>query len=269
MRWDIVNLSAASVGVGLGTIYLVFLAHTIALSNWSSSSEIPLLIFLSLALRLAVVIGFSKYINKQPVIAYILLSFEVFLIPVLALLQLWTGNPAYEVLLSVILTSWIGASAILISPYAIYEFAKGLTRTSSLLGVLAIGTFQIAGMLFLASVAQASGGPINSPANLGRLIIQTTKYSSGTISSVSASDIALAAAMVLFFVSTVAYVSLGRVSTKLSIGLSKSILIPFGGIVAAVMWVFALSTGTSDMLLVFTIPILTGVVTMWVVTRGN
>ena len=268
MKLDLVRASAASVGSALGTIYFVFLSRAIGLSNWSHASEIELVIFFTLAFRLVVVIALAKYISKQPVIAYILLSFEVFLIPVLALLQVWTGNPAYASLMSVILTSWIGASAIIISPYAIYEFAKGMTRTSSLLGVIAIGTFEIAGMLFLVSVVQEAQGVEIGPAALGRVIIQTTSYSLGSIATTSVTNVALSAALVVFFVSSAIYITLGKVSTLLSVGLSRSFLIPLGGIIAAAIWVLT-SFITSDIILVFTIPTLLGAAGLWVVTRDK
>lgn len=268
MKWDLVRVSAYSAGAGLGTIYLVFLLRAIALSRWSGSSGIELVIFFTLILRLTVVVALAKYVSRQPVIAYILLSLEVFLIPVLAMLQLWTGDAAYTALMSVILTSWIGASAIIVSPYAIYEFARGMTRTRSLLGVFAIGTFEVAGMLFLVSVVQEARSVIVGPAGLGQDIIQVTSYSLGSIDSISATSIALSAALVVFFVSTVVYISLGRVSTLLSVGLSRSFLIPLCGIVAAAVWVLA-SLTARDVLLVFTLPTLIGVAGIWVVTRDK
>lgn len=269
MKLNLMNVSAASVGAGLGTIYLAFLGRTLALSDWGHTTEIQLLIFITLAIRLAVVIVLAKYINRQPVVAYILLSFEVFLIPAFALLEAWTGYPEYTALMSVVLTSWIGASAIIVSPYAIYEFAKGMTKTRSLLGVIGIGTFEIAGMLFLVSVVQEAKGVIDGPAALGQVIIQTTSYSLGTMDSISVFGVALAAALVVFFVSSVTYITLGRVSTSLSVGLSRSFLIPLGGIATAIIWVLISSFITSDVLFVFTVPALLGTACMWVITRGK
>ncbi|MDG7000591.1 MAG: hypothetical protein JRN15_15965 [Nitrososphaerota archaeon] len=263
------SISATSVGVGLSTFYLAFLGRVIALSDWSRTSEIPLLIFITLAIRLAVVIILAKYINRQPVVAYILLSFEVFLIPAFALLEAWTSYPEYTALMSVVLTSWIGASAIIVSPYAIYEFAKGMTKTRSLLGVIAIGTFELAGMLFLVSVVQESKGAIAGPGALGEVIIQPAGYSLGSTTLTSVSSFAMAAALVVFFVASIAYITLGRVSHLLSVGLSKSFLIPLGGIVASLVWVLTFSFITSNVLLAFTVPALIGTAGMWVITRGK
>lgn len=267
MKSDLITLSSAFVGIGMGIIYIVFLARMLALSNWNHISELQLTIFLTLALRLGIVIIFSKPIGRQPVIAYILLSFEVFLIPVFAILQAWTGNGAYTTLMAVTLTSWIGASAVLVSPYAIYEFARGMVRMKALFGVVAIGTFEVAGMLFLVSVVQGANSVLDGPSALGRIIIQTTSSGLESVTTTSLSSITLVAALVIFFLSVVAYISLGRVS--LSMALPKALLIPLGGVVAAVLWSLALSTVTSNILFVFTSPILVGAAGMWVITRGN
>lgn len=262
MKNDLVWYTAIFIGMGLGLLYIVFLVHAFAVSNWSHATEIQFAIFFTLSVRLIVLITISKQISSQPVIAYVVLSFEVFLIPLLAVLGLWTHNSSYNSLMSVILTSWIGASALLVSPYAIYQYAKGLLRTRSLLGVLVIGTLEVASMLFLVTVTEQARS-IYGPSSLGQMIIQTTGINFTSVSSTSISNIPLEAGLVIYFVATLSYVSLGRVSTSLSVRLSRAFLLPLGGVIVAIIWVFSISFISSDLIFVFTVPTLVGAAVMW------
>ena len=110
-------------------VYLVFLIRYSYLAEWSQLSSVEVGILVTQIIRVVIVVALNRAMRTQPLFAVILLSLEVFSIPILAMLGLLTGNPIYTTWMAAILTTWIGVSSIIITPFAIYEFVKNMIKS--------------------------------------------------------------------------------------------------------------------------------------------
>ena len=256
--------SAAAVGASLLLVYLVFLIHYASLADWNQLSSLEVGILVTLIVRLVLVVAFNRVIRKQPLLAVILLSLEVFTIPILAILGLLTGNPIYTTWMAAILTTWIGVSSIILSPFAIYEFVKNMIRGVSLSVVIVIGTLEIGGMLFLCEALLAATGKIHGLTALGTMIIQTGKFETSSVGFAGgSSNIGLAVGLVIFSVGMMAYFTLGNQESGTSIRIPDILLIPLAGTITTIVWLFVAVSITSNFLFVFTIPTIVGALGLW------
>jgi len=256
--------SAEAVGASLLLVYLVFLIHYTSLADWSQLSTLEVGILVTQIARIVLVVALNKTLRTQPLFAVILLSLEVFSIPILAILGLLTSNPIYTTWVAAILTTWIGVSAIILSPFAIYEFVKSMIRGPSLSVVIVIGTLEIGGMLFLCEALLAATGKIQGLTALGTMIIQTGKFETSSLGfGGNSSNIALAVGLVIFSVGMMAYFTLENRESGTSMRISDILLIPLAGTITTIVWVFVVVSITSNFLFVFTIPTIVGALGLW------
>lgn len=261
-------ITSALVGIGIALIYLVFLARCFALSDWTNLSELESLILYTQIIRVFSVLIVSRFMRIPPLFSIILFSFEAFLIPLLAPFVIWTNNPYYTTLMGAILTTWLGVSALVLSPYAIYEFAKNMVSETSLTSVMVIAALEVGGMLFLSGVLSTASATISGPSALGTLLLQLGRSQVASLGfSGIASDNLIEFGLVLFYMGMLCYFSLGYAASKIKI--SESFLIPLAATVIAFVWIFLSSTATSDYLFVFTVPSSIAVALIWGSTRGE
>ncbi|MGI0090979.1 MAG: hypothetical protein ACREBS_04660 [Nitrososphaerales archaeon] len=271
MRNNIIKyVSSVGVGVGLTAVYFAFLARYLALANWSSLSEIETLILTTQIMRVLFVFTLSKRLHLPPLVAIIMFSFEAFLIPVLAPLVILTGNPAYATLMGTILTTWIAVSALVLSPYAIQEFAKSMIAENSLSAVMAIATLEMGGMLFLASIISRTNSPITGLTALGSLLILTGKDQVSSVGFANlGSSVLISLGLVVFYLSMASYFSLGVHLLDTKIRLSYAYALPLAGTIVALFFISALVRFNSSVLIVLTIPIFVSAAAIWGSTRGK
>jgi hypothetical protein len=271
MREDVVKFaSSISVGVGMFVIYLVFLTRCIQLSDWSNLSQLEFTILVTQIIRVVIVFGLGKELRIEPLFAIILFSFEAFLIPFLAPLVILTNDPYYSTLMAAILTSWIGVSAIVLSPYVIYEFAKSLVKETSLPTVMLVATLEIGGMLFLSGTLANSNAVIRGPSALGTILLQlgrTQIFPSGFLGFGSGEIVTVG--IVVFYIGMISYLSLGFPGIRSKIKISDAFLLPLIATVVVLVWIFGILSVSSNVLYVFTIPTLVGIVALWGSTRGS
>ena len=262
--------SSGIVGVGIFIMYVVFVTRCIALTDWNNLSRLELAILGTQISRVTLVLALEKKFRNQPLVAMVLFSFEVFLIPLLALLTFWTGDAAYTILMGAILTTWIGVSALVLSPYAIYKFVIDMAKEASLAIVVLIGSLEVGGMLFLSGVLAREGTRIQGPSGLGMLFIQFGQFK-GPLSSFNGlgSNSTLFFGLVVFFVGMTAYATLRDLETDSRTKISTALLIPLSGTLGVLIWIIAFLSISSDVLLAFTIPTLIGVAALWGSSRGR
>src|SRR5271157_4017715 len=121
MKIGIRAVSAVGGALALILLYLVFLQRFLILADWSNPSNIEVWVFWTMLFRIALIAGLGRMYRIPPLVPIILFSIESLLIPPLIILLAYTGNPAYGTTMSSILTSWIGVSAVLLSPYLIID----------------------------------------------------------------------------------------------------------------------------------------------------
>jgi hypothetical protein len=262
-------VTSGVVSSGLFLVYLVFLSRSQALSNWGHLNSLEEIIVVTQIIRVLLVIVLAKPLRLQPIFAMILFSFEVFLIPCLALLAFWTGNPVYTSLMGSVLTSWIGASAVILTPYAIYEFMKSLTKETSLANVLGVGSLEVGTLVLLCGILSSTNTTIMGPSALGSLFIESNGARSVAKFSGLASDGFLEAGLVLFYLGMISYVGLRGNSMTLPILMSFALIPLLVGSLISVLWVVSFAPINPDVLIAFTVPTVTIIGVLWGISRGK
>lgn len=280
MRPDIIRFaSAIIVGFSLAILYLVFIVRLYFVADWSELSKIEEWIFITLLIRLFALILVGRKYKLQPLAPILLFSIESLLIPPLLILYIVSGNPGYAIAMGSILTAWIGASAMVLSPYLIYSFAKSMLDYASIVGVVALSGLEFAYYIFLAVIVEEATSPIIGLTGLGAYLVGSLK---GQITSVGTplpqeSDTIVATASVLFFVAMFVYSTMGSHDLGTSISLSAALLIPFAALVISFIWLFLFgsfssilfSNLSSNLFLVLTVPTLVLGTIIWGTARGK
>ena len=270
MREDAIRiLSSGIVGTAIMVAYLVFLARCIAVSDWNNLSSLEELVLGTQILRLVFVLALSRPPRMQPLFALILFSFEVFLIPIFAVFAYWTGDAGYTNLMGKLLTTWIGVSALVLSPYAIFEFVKGVVNGTSLVNTVTVSTLELGGLVLLSNTLATAQTRLSGPSSLGALFIENTRSQSPFVFSGLGSSLLLEAGLILFFLGMIVHLSVrdNRISSPILI--SHALLVPLLGATIALSWATSLLSISSNTILVFTIPALVGALTLWGVSRAK
>lgn len=272
MKSDIVKLlSSASVGLGLFAIYLVFLNQFFAVENMSVMTTTESIILYTQLVRALILFVLGLKYQVQPIVPIIVFSFEALLIPPLLVLIILTGSPFYATFMGVLLTAWFGATALILTPYTIYGFSRSLVRSTSVSSVLVIASFELVSVLFLSSLFNGLTQPVQGLSGLGTLIISQirSEISSGGVPTYT-TDFLTSAGLVLFFIGTLFYMTLGNypVGSK-SLRLPWVVIVAFAGVILALFWIVAASRYQSDLLFVLTVPSVSLSIIIWGTTRGD
>jgi hypothetical protein len=262
-------VTSGVVSSGLSLVYLVFLSRSQAFSNWSHLDSLEEAIVVTQIIRVVLVIVLTRPLRLQPIFAMILFSFEVFLIPCFALLAFWTGDPAYTSLMGSVLTAWIGASAVILTPYAIYEFMKALSGETSLANLLVVGSLEVGGLVLLCGILSSTNTTITGPSALGSLFIESNGAQSVAKFGGLASDDLLEAGLVLFYLGMVAYVGLRGNSLTLPILMSFALVPLLAGTMVSLVWVVGFALINPDVLVAFTVPTVAIIGILWGISRGK
>lgn len=264
MKRDILKiLSSGAIGSGLLIAYIVFLARSQALTSWSNLSSLEEAIVITQLIRVIIVLVLAKPFRLQPIFAMLLFSFEVFLIPCFAFLAYWTGNAAFTTLMGSVLTTWIGASAVILTPYAIYEFVRSIMKETTITNILVVGTLELGGLVILSSILSTIGTPITGPSALGSLFIERNASQTAIIFGGIASDAVLDFGSVLFFLGMITLIGLRKSASAIPVPALYVLLPLLLGTVISFFWVVAFTKITFDILFAFTIPTLVAISALW------
>lgn len=271
MRAEAIKFASSGiVGVGIFIVFLLYLERCVALSDWTSLSNLELAILVSQIVRVLLVLGLGKFYYIQPQFSLVLLSLEVFLIPSIGLYTILSGDTSYTVWMAPILTTWIGVSSIVLSPFSIYELTRGMMKGGSLVGVIVMATLESGFMLFLVKILATTDTIIQGPSALGTLLIRigVSQFSSAAPGNLSSNWI-LSIGLALFYIGMISYIMLGDHKLGSAIKMWVALIFPLVGTLAVLAWMYAAFSVSSDALLVFIIPTFVGISALWVSSRGS
>jgi hypothetical protein len=262
-------ISSIVIGAGIFIVYFVFLARCVALNDWSYLSTLEEVVLVTQVIRLLFVLSLGRVLKLPPILPMILFSLEVFMIPLLAVMAYWTGDPTYTNLMGAVLTTWIGVSSLVLSPYAVYEFTKTMMKQSSLANVAIVGTLEVGGLFILSEILSSAQSKILGPSALGALFISGSRSKTVIQFGGLGSNLILDAGLVFFFIGMVVHLGLRDNKTRSQILLSYALLLPLVGTLLSLIWVIGMSFVSSDLLFVFTVPVLVALSAVWVSSRGK
>ena len=271
MRKDFARISSAAViGIGLLVLYFAFLIRYSQVGDLSSLSEIETIILITLLLRAIILLVLGTKYVLQPIIPIIVFSIEALLIPPLLVMIILTGDQGFATLMGIILTAWFGASALILTPYTIYGFAKGLFKDGSLLGVMVIGSLELISVLFLAELLANVMSPIAGLSALGTLIISQIRadFNPTGLSSPGGDPLSYFG-LIVFFVGMLCYFSLSSSILGEGVKLVYTLVIPLVGAILAFIWIVLSIQFIPNVLVVLTAPAAVIFVTVWMTARGK
>ncbi len=149
---DYVKIAIATlIGLCLFSLYFIFIGIDGAAILLAPMSSIESLIFYTLALRVLAV-TFVPYLRRsQAQVKIALFSIETFVLVILIFVFVLTQQLAYNILIGQVLTAWLGATSILLTPYLIWQISlniyKGMSSSALVLSVTpeyVVGVFLVA-----------------------------------------------------------------------------------------------------------------------------
>ena len=262
--------SSAFTALALLMLYLVFLGRYVSLADWSSLSQIETWILVTMILRVVILAGLRTKYQFQPLVPIILFSIESLLIPPLLGLYIFTGNAGYAEAMGTILTAWLGASALVLTPYLAFSFAKSMLTESSLWGVMTLSILEFASMLFISSVLDRTNQPISGLVGLGAFFVISLKnqISNASVPFASTGWIFSLSALV-FFVGLLIYSTLGTRDQGAQLSLHNLLLLTLIATMIVFIWTTAGVALTSDIFFVLTIPTLVLIMVVWGIAHGR
>ncbi|MHB8568031.1 MAG: hypothetical protein ACYC7D_11780 [Nitrososphaerales archaeon] len=279
MRKDLIRYSSAiGAGAALMILYLTFIVKYYFVADLSSLTQIEKWILVTQVLRLAVLLVLKRRFQLPPLVPIIMFSIESLLIPPLLILYVTTGDSIYALAMGTVLTAWMGATAIILSPYLVYAFTRSMLEYNSLLGVLALSGLEFAYYIFIATLVSEASSPIVGLTGLGAYLVGSLRNQATTVGvPLPSTDILIAGASVLFFISLLIYSTMGVHNLDARINLGYVLFIPLIAIMVALIWTF-LSVGiissvyvpmSSDVFVVVTLPTFVLAVIIWGGARGK
>jgi hypothetical protein len=271
MKRDLLkSLSSVSVGLGLIAIYLIFLNKFFALTTLSGMTTTESVILYTQIIRVVVLFVLGLKYQVQPIVPIIVFSFEALLIPPLLVLIILTGSAFYAAFMGLILTAWFGATALILTPYTVYGYARSMARETALSGILVIGAFELISVLFLSNLYTGLTQPVQGLSGLGTLIITQirSEVGSGGVPNPT-QDLLSSAGLLLFFIGLLFYMTLGSYSAGYRVRLPWMLLVSLAGILLAFIWVAQVSRLQPDILVVLTAPAVALFLVIWGTARGS
>jgi hypothetical protein len=251
-------------------LYLVFFLRFIALADWSSLSSIEFWIFVTMLLRIIVIAVLGRRFQLSPLIPIILFSLESLSLPLVIALFVFTGNPAYRLAMGTILTAWMGVSAVVLSPYLIYDFARHWRTDPSLWGIFFLATIEYAFNLFMATLLSGSAGPIAGFAGLGAYFVLSVKsFATSSLVPFASGSPVITLSSLIFFMSLLIFAIAGHETLETNLKLRDVLFVPIIAVFALIMWSVGIVVFTSNMFIDLSIPVFVLAIAVWGGTRGK
>jgi len=251
-------------------LYLVFLLRFITLADLSNLSRIELYIFITMLIRIIVVAALGRRFQLSPIIPIVLFSIESLLIPVLLAFFAFTGNPAYVTAMGTILTAWIGVSAILLSPYLIYDFGRYMRSDPSLWGIFFLANLEFAFNLFMAALLSEASEHFAGFIGLGSYFVLSLKsFATSSEVAFSTGSLVISVASLMFFISLLVLATAGHGRLETNLKLRHVLLIPLLALVIMLVWDASAFDFSSDMFIVLSAPVFVLSIVVWGGARGK
>ena len=270
LKISIRTLTAFSASFALLLLFLVFLERLLVLENWSKLTNIELWVFWTMLLRIIVVAGLGRRYQVPALVPIILFSIESLLIPPLIVLLAFTGNPIYGTVMSSVLTAWIGVSAVLLTPYLIFDIGKYMKTDPSLWGIFFLAVLEYTYNLFMTTLLSGTTQPVEGFTGLGGyFIVSLRSYVSSEASQFSTQSLVITAASLIFFISLLVLATFGHATVETNLKMRNLLLVPVLAILVLLVWTVAAISFTTNMILVLTAPVFALIAVVWGGTRGK
>lgn len=129
----------------------------------TSNSIVPLLLVASQLLRLGTAVSIQRLRKASLLSLFAYFAAEILLLPVLGVLGLLTGDPAYSVIFRLLFASWFSLIFVSFSPFLVARYAASLLSRERLSRVLPEGVFLFGLLAFSLSIfSGASAGSFGS-----------------------------------------------------------------------------------------------------------
>ena len=259
-------------GLSLFSLYLYF-ANNILESVVSSPMDgLESAVFYTMVIR---VLGFMfvPFLRRlHPQVKILIFSFEAFILFLLILFSLFTGVSAYEPLMSEILTSWLGATLIFVTPYSIYELSVMMSSGTSFTSLAFSSAPLVAICLFLANFSSRISSLPNGLADFGAAMISTLRTQPGLAGNTNGSGI-ISGASVIFFLSMIAYIAYRLIQTSKAFVnfpryLNAIALVIIGSMILFVWLLLSTSLLKTNAFEILSIPGAILLALLWVFSRG-
>ena len=260
MRVRISSVLAAATSVSLACCYASFLLWLILGSPFLPSSAIEAFVATTAALRMAIALSIKRIRRSHFFITFDILSLEILVLPVLAVASL--VYPSLNDIVRQVLFAWPAAVIMVLPAYAIYKVTAFVRDGASLTTVLpsAVIVFVYLAILDSAAILPPVGSGLSGLA--------------GTLASALVGSVALGAAPlqvaitgVLLYTTMVLYAATRGKEKDAS--LNPVLLLAVVGTLAALGWAVLASYAIGFAPLIFGVPGLALVVTLWVVSRAR
>lgn len=274
-RRNYIKLTLAVISsLALLTLYFYFLNSFLGPIFATPLNAVESLIFYTMILR-ALGIAFVPFLRKLPAqVKVLIFSLEAFVLCFLIFGLVLTRNPVYNSLLADVLTSWLGATVIVLTPYSIYELALLMYKGTNLTALFFSSTPIVAVAFFLSNLVVRIPNPSSGLSNFGAQLIDSLRSQpslAGGNGLVTADSLSSTVSIVIFL-TMIIYVVLdlnGSVPTlndvpKYHYALALGVI----GIVVVYVWlVLTAHALRENMLAILSAPAIIIPIILWVVTR--
>ena len=194
-------------GLSLFSLYLFFASYSVRSIVSAPMVAVEATIFYTMILRVLGLLFVPFLRRLHPQIKIVILSLEAFVLFLLILFVLLTRVSSYGQLMSEVLTSWLGATLLIVTPYAIYELALIMYRGTDLTTLAVSSAPLVAICLFLSNFVTRVPNPIYGLSNFGTEMISSLRAQPGLAGSPLGANLFVSGASVLFFLSMIVYIT--------------------------------------------------------------
>jgi hypothetical protein len=245
-------------------LYFVFLS--VFLPGLSITNSVEAAIVYTQIIRLLLLASVRRFREGSPQFKITLFSIEVFVIAALIAAFFFTGDPGYNALIGQVLLVWIGATFLLVTPYALFRLGVAMYRGESLYSVLNYAAWEYVSVLFLADIFSRGSVP-TTVQGLGVAVINAITGEIRTGSEVFTYASPDVAASVVFFVALIIYATYVNSPGEAPPKNYYPLVLPIVSTLFCVLWVALLVQWTADIFVILSAPALGLSVGLWWLTR--
>jgi hypothetical protein len=260
-------------GISLFALYLYSMSFFGGPISSGPMDPIESAIFYTMILRVLALLAVPKLRRLSAQVKIILLSFEAFVLVLLIMATVLSGNPAYAQLMADILTTWLVSGLIIVTPYAIFEFALMMRRGTNVTSLVASMAPLVGICLFLSNLPARILNPPAGIGNFGAAMINSLKTQQSLAGTAPGGENAfISGASVLIFLSIVIYIAFELTQSSMDFAIIPkyhySLSLMVAGTLAVFLWLFLTTDFLKGNLFeILSLPAAGIPIIMWVVCR--
>jgi hypothetical protein len=214
-----VRLALASLaGLSLFSLYLYPMGFFGATISSGPMDTIEGAIFYTMIIRVLALLAVPRLRRLSAQVKIVILSFEAFILVLLILATVSSGNTTYAQTMADILTAWLVTGLVVVTPYTIYELAVMMQKGTNVTSLVVSSAPLVAICLFLANLPSRIPNPPSGIGNFGIAMINSLKNQQSFAGPVSRAEIGfVSGASVIFFLAVVVYIAYEMTQTSIDI----------------------------------------------------